>query len=205
MGNDLSGTRTVLGGDRAVSSVIGVVLAVAITVLVATTVAVFALDMDGQVSEPAPEAAFDVTTEQETFFDGGRTYTATVAVVTYQAGEQLDAANLQVRVNGERAWNVTGFGGTYGRTVDPLAGVGTLEVGSAFRVVLWENEYDGYPVESDDLDIRHSGGCDVVFIDTDASDDCAMANDEVSRGDTIQIVYESPDSDSTTVISSVTI
>lgn len=202
---DLSGKWPVSGGDRAVSSVVGVVLVVAVTVLLAATVAVFAFDVSEPVSEPAPQVAFGMSTETVTFFEGGRGRTATVAVLTYRNGKPLDTDDLRVRVNGQRAWNVTGLKGSRGQTVDPLPGGTTLEVGSSFRVVLWENRYDGYPVGSDDLEIIRSGGCGFVFYDVDASDDCAMAKDGLSRGDTIQVVYESPDSGATTVISSHTV
>lgn len=191
--------------NRGVSSVIGVVLMVAAVVVLAATVGVYVFGMTGQIGEPAPSATFDTTIQTVTVFDGGRIHTAMAVVVHHEGGEAIDADNLRVTVNGERAWDVGGFGGTRGATLDPLADVGTVEAGKSFRVVLWENKYGGYPVADGNLDVRFSGGCGTVFIDLDASDDCAMANDELAEGDTVRVVYESSGWGMTSVVYEETI
>lgn len=58
-------------GDRAVSPVIGVILMVAITVILAAVVGTFVLGLSDQVNETAPQASFSFEGE------GGQTVTIT--------------------------------------------------------------------------------------------------------------------------------
>ena len=85
--------------ERAVSPVIGVILMVAITVILAAVIATFVLGLGEQVGSSAPQATFQFTQENVTYSDvGGHTYAATQVVITHQGGASLDVRDLRVRV-----------------------------------------------------------------------------------------------------------
>jgi hypothetical protein len=88
--------------DRAVSSLVGNSVLIALTAILAATVALFALGFAVQTlyfgggggsggGSSAPEAAFDVT-----YYQGNRT-----AVVTHVGGDAIDAEALVVRRDSE--------------------------------------------------------------------------------------------------------
>ena len=77
--------------DRAVSPVIGVILMVAITVILAAVIGTFVLGLGDQVQETAPNANFD-------FDNSGDNLT-----ITHTGGDSIDADELFVR--GDREIN----------------------------------------------------------------------------------------------------
>jgi flagellin-like protein len=76
--------------DRGVSPVIGVILMVAITVILAAVIAAFVLGL-GDTSSPAPQTSFDFDYDNST--DN--------LTVTVGSGDTFDAANANVTVDGE--------------------------------------------------------------------------------------------------------
>ncbi|GGL44568.1 hypothetical protein GCM10009037_29960 [Halarchaeum grantii] len=79
--------KTLLNGDeRAVSPVIGVILMVAITVILAAVIGTFVLGLGNQVGNQAPQVTFD--------WEG----TASSGVtVTHQGGDSFEASNVDVK------------------------------------------------------------------------------------------------------------
>ena len=75
--------------DRAVSPVIGVVLMVAITVLLAAVVGSLAFGL-GETRDPAPRATFDAGIED----DGN----SALLTITHEGGEGIDAARTRVTI-----------------------------------------------------------------------------------------------------------
>ena len=74
--------------DRGVSPVIGVILMVAITVILAAVIGAFVLGLGDQASESAPQASFDYS------FDG------TDAVnITHGGGDNIDSSNIEVTID----------------------------------------------------------------------------------------------------------
>jgi len=73
--------------DDAVSPVIGVILMVAITVILAAVIATFVLGLGDQVSNTAPQASFS------TDYDGNNNY----VTVTHDGGDSIKASNLYFR------------------------------------------------------------------------------------------------------------
>jgi len=109
--------------DRAVSPVIGVILMVAITVILAAVIGAFVLGLGNDVSETVPNAQFDVE------FDGSD------AVITHEGGDNVDNDSISVQVDGSSS-SVTQF------TEDTIsAGTQvTVDVSSASTVsIVWEN------------------------------------------------------------------
>ncbi|MCL9812562.1 type IV pilin [Natranaeroarchaeum aerophilus] len=77
------------GDERAVSPVIGVILMVAITVILAAVIGAFVIGI-GDDQEAVPQASFDFDDEGE---DGDLT-------ITHSAGDSIDESNLDVTNNG---------------------------------------------------------------------------------------------------------
>jgi flagellin-like protein len=78
--------------DRAVSPVIGVILMVAITVILAAVIGTFVLGLGDQLGDSAPQASFEI--------DSNNT---SVVNVTKTGGQTLDTSDLTLSINGERA------------------------------------------------------------------------------------------------------
>ena len=78
--------------DRAVSPVIGVILMVAITVILAAVIGTFVLGLGDQLGDTAPQASFTVDGDNGTHIN-----------VTKTGGQTIDTADLTLAVNGERA------------------------------------------------------------------------------------------------------
>jgi flagellin-like protein len=80
--------------DRAVSPVIGVILMVAITVILAAVIGTFVLGLGDQVGDSAPQAQF-------TFDQSGEAGTSGATVsITHDGGDSIDGADLSVVYNG---------------------------------------------------------------------------------------------------------
>jgi flagellin-like protein len=82
--------KELLTDDDAVSPVIGVILMVAITVILAAVIATFVLGLGDQVSNTAPQASFSFDWDGE----GG---TEDTLNVTHDGGDTVKAKNLYVR------------------------------------------------------------------------------------------------------------
>jgi flagellin-like protein len=89
--------KSFAGGDddRAVSPVIGVILMVAITVILAAVIGTFVLGLGDRVSQASPNANF------------GFDYTAgnnNVVEITHDGGESVTGDQVKVTVHGETTW-----------------------------------------------------------------------------------------------------
>ena len=80
--------------DRAVSPVIGVILMVAITVILAAVIGTFVLGLGDQLGDTAPQASFTIDGEN-----------GSVINVTKTGGQTIDSADLTLSIDGERADN----------------------------------------------------------------------------------------------------
>ena len=77
--------------ERAVSPVIGVILMVAITVILAAVIGTFVLGL-GENVESAPQASFDFSYDDST--------SPGTVTIEHRGGDTLSANNVEVRVNG---------------------------------------------------------------------------------------------------------
>jgi len=80
--------------ERGVSPVIGVILMVAITVILAAVIGAFVLGLGDQVSNSAPQASFEFD------FDDDRN-----ATITHGGGDDIDGSTLTVTVGGVDMYN----------------------------------------------------------------------------------------------------
>ncbi|WP_049911187.1 type IV pilin [Halorubrum lipolyticum] len=81
------------GENRAVSPVIGVILMVAITVILAAVIGTFVLGLGDQLGDTAPQASFDVTDVNSS--NGNITFAKT-------GGQTIDAGDLTLSIAGDR-------------------------------------------------------------------------------------------------------
>jgi flagellin-like protein len=84
--------KRLLADDNAVSPVIGVILMVAITVILAAVIGTFVLNLGGSISQTAPQASFGFD-----FNDGGASENDTV-YITHQTGDTIQASDLTLTV-----------------------------------------------------------------------------------------------------------
>jgi flagellin-like protein len=82
--------------DDAVSPVIGVILMVAITVILAAVIGTFVLGLGDQVSNTSPTASFTFDFEDSTPSDGN----PDVLSITHDGGDKIDASQLTVKTSG---------------------------------------------------------------------------------------------------------
>ncbi|KAB1191204.1 MULTISPECIES: type IV pilin [Haloferax] len=125
-----------LSESRAVSPVIGVILMVAITVILAAVIGTFVLGLGDQVGDNAPQASFS--------FD----YTANAAdpangsvTITHESGDALDATMITIEgpVNEDgQTWNVIDGSATQVNAGSELVVTG-LGDGETVRVV-WTSD-----------------------------------------------------------------
>jgi len=90
--------KNLLTEDRAVSPVIGVILMVAITVILAAVIGTFVLGLGDQVSDNAPQASFSFD-----FSSNGNGFTgesADVVNITHEGGETIENSTLDVSGDG---------------------------------------------------------------------------------------------------------
>ena len=96
--------KSFVGGDedRAVSPVIGVILMVAITVILAAVIGTFVLGLGDRVSQASPNANFG--------FDYGATAgNADTVEITHDGGDGVEYKQVTVTVDGADAWDSDGF------------------------------------------------------------------------------------------------
>jgi flagellin-like protein len=144
--------------DRAVSPVIGVILMVAITVILAAVIGTFVLGLGDQVSESAPQAQF-------TFDYNG----STGLNVTHDGGDSIAASDLDIAATGGISLSVSNDGTNYPTAVSSPANlVDNGNFGSSTTI---------------------SAGT-TIFLDGSSS----------FSGETVRIVWNSPNSDKTATI-----
>ncbi|WP_416840408.1 type IV pilin [Haloferax sp. DFSO52] len=92
--------------DTAVSPVIGVILMVAITVILAAVIGTFVLGLGDQVSETAPQASFS--------FDYDNS--PAKLVITHESGDAIDPARLKIIADSFSTDDWSGSGSAVGTT-----------------------------------------------------------------------------------------
>ncbi len=127
--------KALLDDDRAVSPVIGVILMVAITVILAAVIGTFVLGLGDQVSQTTPQASFSFDYERNSSGDD----TLTIA---HNGGDTLDANEVNVTVSGANTTR-----SSYNWAEAPLDGSSSVSAGSSVTL-------DGDVAASGDLDLR---------------------------------------------------
>jgi len=169
--------------DRAVSPVIGVILMVAITVILAAVIGTFVLGLGDQVQNTTPQASFgfDQTSSEE---NGTLSGTHKAVTVAHETGDTLDESNVDISVNGNPALGVD----SGEKTTDLFSGGGEVSAGTSAKVELY---YTGDTL-STGTNLTDSTGTDWGAL---GSNHAAL-----TTGDTVRVVYNSPDSDSSSTL-----
>jgi len=142
--------------DRAVSPVIGVILMVAITVILAAVIGTFVLGLGDQVQSTTPQASFGFETTDTDGDSNAETVTA-----THETGDTIDASSIQLKIG-----------------VDSFQW-GTDEVSAGDSFTIADEPYTG----------------------SNPTDDATLTTtDETIPGKTLRVVYDNPDSDSSSTI-----
>ncbi|WP_049935714.1 type IV pilin [Haloplanus natans] len=123
--------KELLTEDRAVSPVIGVILMVAITVILAAVIGTFVLGLGDQVSESAPQASFS--------FDFNTSNTS--ATITHEGGETLENSNIGVSGDDGTPNGANNFAGST-ITAGDSSVYGSVSPGETIRVI-WTNPAGG--------------------------------------------------------------
>jgi len=139
--------KNLLTEDRAVSPVIGVILMVAITVILAAVIGTFVLGLGDQVSESAPQASFSFDFESngdtaaEEGFTGGSSGTDLDYVnLTHEGGETLEASNINVTGDNSGLTDSDAFDGTI--SAGDTGSYTGVNAGETIRVI-WTNPAGG--------------------------------------------------------------
>ena len=139
--------------DRAVSPVIGVILMVAITVILAAVIGTFVLGLGDQLGDSAPQASFSTDNVSGSSTDNvsGSTNGLTFDV-TKTGGQALDPSNIIVAVDGQR----------YGTVADNTSITDPWQTGvSGTFTDLTGNDYSGS--HSIDVSLIHEPSGNAVF------------------------------------------
>jgi len=87
--------RKQINYDRAVSPVIGVILMVAITVILAAIIGSFVLNLGSDLSETSPQAQFSIDYEDDN------------AIITHEGGDTILEDSVFVTVNGDEPESIS--------------------------------------------------------------------------------------------------
>ncbi|WP_049935713.1 type IV pilin [Haloplanus natans] len=133
--------KNLLTEDRAVSPVIGVILMVAITVILAAVIGTFVLGLGDQVSDNAPQASFSFEFADTGGFDGsGDDYVN----ITHEGGTTIDNATLGVQGDGSADLALEDAGGWADGTINAGDQISYNGVNSGETVrVVWTNPNGG--------------------------------------------------------------
>lgn len=102
--------KQLIQDEEAVSPVIGVILMVAITVILAAVIGTFVLGLGDQVQGNAPQASFDFDYTNSTTGAGDS------IIVTHEGGDSIAGANLNATVSGAAFTDTSADPDTTGNT-----------------------------------------------------------------------------------------
>jgi flagellin-like protein len=165
--------KNLLSDEDAVSPVIGVILMVAITVILAAVIGTFVLGLGSQTAS-APQAQFTFGEDDDAFGAGGDALN-----ITHDGGDSIPADTLSVQVNGDALWDGSA---TPQAQADP-DGDGNNEI-STTNTAGWS---------SGDL----SAGNQLVIAESGTD-----TGDYIVSGNTARVIWSAPNSDTTNTIAS---
>jgi flagellin-like protein len=173
---------------RSQSPVIGIILLVAITIILAFVIAVFVFDVGEQVDDSGPQASFDYEQTNGTFADhSDRKIDIILVTVRHQNGDQIAAENVRIQINGEPAYGIQAESNSRPSGV-ALWNSGTVSAGDTARVAFVADE--AYTPGTNDISTVNEANKRPVY----------LPNQQLTPGDTVQIVYSTKESDSTRLL-----
>jgi flagellin-like protein len=124
--------KNLIADDDAVSPVIGVILMVAITVILAAVIGTFVLGLGGNVNQtPQASFTFEFTADAST---GGST-SGDYINITHDGGDTLQASNLEVVGGGQSLWDgSSGYVSNVGTGDGSATWSGDVTAGNAINI-----------------------------------------------------------------------
>jgi len=168
--------------EDAVSPVIGVILMVAITVILAAVIGAFVLGLGDSVSETSPSASMTVEENPnsnglEDPTTGTNADQADTVTITFESGEELDRDNLEIVVEGVNSDS--------GQTITDLT--------TSSDYVSSSDEWPSAIASGDQITlVEYSGGS--------SSDNLYFTSDN-----SVKVVWSSPDSDKSSTLTEHTL
>ena len=141
--------------ERAVSPVIGVILMVAITVILAAVIGTFVLGLGDQVQTPTPQASFGFDTADS----------KTNVTITHESGDSVEASDVNITASKEFSW--------------------ADDTGAQLTSAAWDGPGDSGEISA--------GSSATITGNT-------TANPESFGGETIRVIYNNPDADSSSTL-----
>ena len=173
--------RQLLKDDEAVSPVIGVILMVAITVILAAVIGTFVLGLGDQVNNNAPQASF----EYDFATTDGSADTGDEFTITHTGGDTIEKANIDVKVGGELVYD----GGSIVNNPDGDQPDGSTDDKDIEEVAAWDTEMTA----GDKLTVSE--------VDGSNGNDDSPPDSMFEPGDTIRVIWNNPSGGSTNTIS----
>lgn len=188
--------RQVFHEDRAASPVIGVILMVAITIILASMIGVFVLGLGDQVQQRRPQAQFGFDQQQKTIDDTASSETYTTVTVSHESGDTVSESNLQLTVNSDTAYGATDDTGTNDQVTQLWAGSGDVSAGTS--VTIFSASTNDTDFSSNNYYYEVDTGHDRLDLMEDGSPfDTSVG---LSSGDTVRVIYDDPESDKTATL-----
>ena len=150
--------KNLFDDDRAVSPVIGVILMVAITVILAAVIGTFVLGLGDQVQQTTPRTSFGFDTADQ----------KTNVTITHESGDTIAASDLNVTTAVNFSW-------------EDNPGANKTSAG-------WDT------IDTDAGDV--TAGSSVTI----GAGNYTVSGDESFAGETIRVVYNSADSDTSSTL-----
>lgn len=195
--------------NDAVSSVISIVLMVAVALILATVLSVFALGFGESVSSTAPTATFTAETGEVTLTDNQNDVrTLTVVNVTHTQGDEIDQSKIDIKVDGVPAYSVINLEQTtqeppYREPFEKASGPDQVISPGDTTTVLAKTAYiDKYDAAFTGDDIRVAFQSDYIMYDeNDADGDGAgiitTPGQELEEESTLRVIWDGGKSENT--------
>jgi len=175
--------KNIIGDEKAVSPVIGVILMVAITVILAAVIGTFVLGLGDQLQSTTPQASFGFDQSAESPESG--IDAVTEVSVTHESGDSISDSNIKLNVGGDKGVGVD-YSTANNASQELWASGDTISAGSTATVRAVYTGTTEYTQTG--LSYNASGGI--------TTDDFRT----LAAGDVIRVVYDSPDSDSSSTL-----
>jgi len=199
--------KNLFGDERAVSPVIGVILMVAITVILAAVIGTFVLGLGDQLQTTTPSASFGfdqgTTDVTASVLDGDASNTETVTVtsvtITHESGDTIDANNLDVTVDGKSAFSAEDADGD---DFDDVSGTfsGDVSAGSSTTIVASASSTSSITLDESDYSTNDDGTLDIDADESNDADGEEFTDVSLSPDETVRVIYDNPDSDSSSTL-----
>jgi len=182
--------------ETGVSPVIGTILMVAVTVIIAAVIGSTALGLSDSVSETPPRVSFNVEQNDVAFAQVQADSDATPVInITHVGGEKIEKKNVYLTVNDERAYTAfnTGRDGSGARLAGRIwHGDGTVTAGDTAHVAASISTSTLSPESVVDPKSDYEWQGDSVALDDVNGQDGNFVYDvSTETGDVVRIIYES--------------